>query len=80
MMEDAYMSTAEWRRTNMKSYAAQFMYDSGIPDVVAQYAKENGMKEGTIIRAAIVEKLEREGYLNVGKYSGSHGSLHLAQK
>ena len=71
------MSTVEWRKTNMKSYAVSFAYDSGIPDAIAECAKEQGVKESTIIRQAILEKLEREGYLNSGIYAGPHGSLRL---
>ena len=52
----------EWKKKNSKLFAVRIANSTGIPSAVKAMAEEFGTTESIIIRQAIVEKLQREGY------------------
>ena len=56
------MSTLKWKKKNMAQYALRFAYTSGVPSAIKEIAENSGISETTVVRQAVLEKLQREGY------------------
>lgn len=62
-MERRKAYNEEWKKINTVKYQLRVGRSSGIPDAVEKLAKNQGKTETAILRDALVEKLQREGYL-----------------
>lgn len=60
------MSTNAWKKDNMKQYAFRISNSTGLPDILKIAADKAEISEVAYIRQAIIEKLQRDGYLKAG--------------
>lgn len=61
------MSGNEWKKENTVQYKLRITKASGIPDAISEVAEKLGIGDTTVIRVALMEKLQREGYVFRGK-------------
>ena len=67
------MSNVEWKKKNTVQYLLRVTNKSGIPTAVSKVAKKQGISETAVVRQALIEKLQREGYLSGEGYSSGEG-------
>lgn len=60
------MSTNAWRKENMAGYSVRFTKASGVPDCIKEASEKMQIAESAYIRQAVIEKLQRDGYLKAG--------------
>ena len=60
------MSTDTWKNENTVRYTMRFTKSTGIPEGLRKAAEELQIAESAYIRQAVIEKLQRDGYLKAG--------------
>ena len=56
------MSSQEWKKVNMKPYSMRIAVSTGIPAAIRKASEKMGIAETAFVRAAVEEKLIRDGY------------------
>ena len=60
------MSTDTWKRENTKICQIRLAKSTDIYRAFSHAVNTEGVAEGAYIRAALIEKLQRDGYLKAG--------------
>lgn len=71
------MSTAQWRKENTETLTIRFLKKSTLYEGFLKAIEETQVAQSAYIKAALQEKLERDGYLVDDTYAGPHGTLKL---
>ena len=74
-MEKMKAYNDKWKKKNTVQYLLRVTNKSGIPTAVSKVAKKQGISETAVVRQALIEKLQREGYLSGEGYPSGEGYL-----